>query len=152
MDRIIYFLFALLVVAAPTLDGRGMGARGFLWERTATNLELSCTRLVTLSAFGTNILDLTGVNLLRLLRTILRKVRETFERFVLSIVAQRSGDHEGYEVVKVGDEVASFADALWTRRAIFLLRDAPRRRLVTKRLIGTTEEEYSQQKPALLNL
>ena len=35
-----YSLFSLLAAAVPTLDGRGMGARGFLWERTATNLGL----------------------------------------------------------------------------------------------------------------
>ena len=72
-----------------------MGARGFLWERTATNLGLSCTRLVTLSGFGTNILGLTGVNLLPLSRTILRKVRDTFELFVLATVTHRSGHHVG---------------------------------------------------------
>ena len=93
-----YFLFTLLVAAVPTLDGRGMGARGFLLERTATNLELSYTRSVILSVFGTNILGLTEVNLLRLSRTILRKVCETFESFVLSTITQRSGHHEGYKV------------------------------------------------------
>lgn len=40
VDCLIYFLFSLLVAAVPSLDGKGTGARGFLLERTATNLVL----------------------------------------------------------------------------------------------------------------